>query len=302
MKPLITAWKFSRPHTIIGSVISIFTLYFIVCQNKEIQCIPYLIMALIIGVTCNIFIVGINQIADVHIDKINKPYLPIPSGVLSVQHAKNIVFTALFISLGLALYVTPYLFGIIALAATIGWAYSMPPLYLKQHHATAALAIATVRGVLLNAGGFLVFNYLVNNSLEMPENVKILTLFIIAFSIVISWFKDLSDMEGDAKYSIKTFAILYSPKVAFKTGNLLVGLAYLYTIYMKWIDFFNTENPSFETRVLLFGHIILFGLFIINSFSIQLNELQSIKKYYKRFWWFFFAEYVVYLVAYAVKV
>jgi homogentisate phytyltransferase/homogentisate geranylgeranyltransferase len=259
-------------------------------------------MAMIIGVTCNIFIVGINQIADVHIDKINKPYLPIPSGALSVQQAKNIVFTALFISLGLALYITPYLFGIIAFAATIGWAYSMPPLYLKQHHVTAALAIAIVRGVLLNAGGFLVFNYLVNNSLEMPENVKILTLFILAFSIVISWFKDLSDMEGDAKYNIKTFAILYSPKVALKTGILLVGLAYLFTIYMKWIDFFITENPPFETRVLLFGHIILFGLFIINALSIRLNQLQSIKKFYKRFWWFFFAEYVVYLVAYGAKV
>lgn len=302
MKPLITAWKFSRPHTIFGSVISIFTLYFIVCQNQEIQCIPYLIMAMIIGVTCNIFIVGINQIADVHIDKINKPYLPIPSGELSVQQAKNIVFTALFISLVLALYITPYLFGIIALAATIGWAYSMPPLYLKQHHVTAALSIAIVRGVLLNAGGFFVFNYLVNNSLEMPENVKILTLFIIAFSIVISWFKDLSDMEGDAKFNIKTFAILYSPKVVLKTGILLVGLAYLFTIYMKLIDYFNTGNPSFETRVLLFGHIILFGFFIINAFSIRLGELQSIKKFYKRFWWFFFAEYLVYLVAYGAKV
>jgi homogentisate phytyltransferase / homogentisate geranylgeranyltransferase len=301
MKPLLTVWKFSRPHTIIGSVISIFALYFIVCQNRETQYIPYLIMAMIIGVTCNIFIVGINQIADVHIDKINKPYLPIPSGALSMQHAWNIVFTALFISLGLALYITPYLFGIIALAATIGWAYSMPPLYLKQHHVTAALAIATVRGVLLNAGGFLVFNYLVNNSLEMPENVKILTIFIMAFSIVISWFKDLSDMEGDAKYNIKTFTIIYSPNFTLKTGILLVGLAYLFTIYMKWIDFFIRENPSFETKVLLFGHIVLFGLFVINTFCIRLSELRSIKKFYKRFWWFFFAEYVVYLLAYGAK-
>ena len=301
MKPLITLWKFSRPHTIIGSVISIFTLYFIVCDKQETQCLSYLIMALSIGISCNIFIVGINQIADVNIDKINKPFLPIPSGSLSVQQAKIIVFTALFISLGLALYITPYLFGIIALAATIGWAYSMPPLYLKQHHMTAALAITTVRGVLLNAGGFMVFNYLVNNSLDMPENVKILTLFIIAFSIVISWFKDLSDMEGDAKYNIKTFAILYSPKAALIAGNLLVGLAYLFTIYMKCVDFSISEIPSFETRVLLYGHVILFVLFIINAFSIRLGEHQSIKKFYIRFWWFFFAEYVVYLLAYTAK-
>ncbi len=301
MNPLLTLWKFSRPHTIIGSVISIFTLYFIVCGKTETPCLSYLIIALIIGISCNIFIVGINQISDVNIDKINKPFLPIPSGELSVQRAKIIVFTAIFISLGLSLYITPYLFGIIALAATIGWAYSMPPFYLKQHHVTAALAISSVRGVLLNAGGFMVFNYLVNNSLEMPANVKILTIFIIAFSIVISWFKDLSDMEGDAKFNIKTFAILYSPRSSLIAGNLLVGLAYLFTIYINCVDFTISEVPSFETIVLLYGHLLLFILFIINAFSIRLGEHESIKKFYKRFWWFFFAEYVVYMVAYAAN-
>ena len=301
MKPLITLWKFSRPHTIIGSVISIVTLYFIVCENKEMQCLSYLVMALCIGITCNIFIVGINQIADVEIDKINKPDLPIPSGELSVNQAKMIVTTALIFSLGLALYVTPYLLALVLLAATIGWSYSMPPLYLKQHHLTAALSIATVRGVILNAGGFLVFNYLVNNSLEMPENVKILTLFIFAFSIVISWFKDLPDIDGDVKYNIKTLAILYTPKFALISGHLLVGLAYLFTIYMKWIEFISSTIPSFETRVFLFGHMMLFLLFIINAFFILLNDLQSIKKFYTRFWWFFFAEYVLYLIAYVAK-
>lgn len=301
MKQLITLWKFSRPHTIIGSVISIFTLYVIVCCQQENQCLSYLLMALSIGITCNIFIVGINQIADVNIDKINKPSLPIPAGELSIKHAKVIVFTALFISFGLALCISVYLFGIIALAAAIGWAYSMPPFYLKKHHVTAALSISIVRGVLLNACGFLVFNYLVNGSLEMPENVKILTLFIIAFSIVISWFKDLADVEGDSKFNIKTCAILYSPKTVLIIGNLLVGCAYLFTIYMKFLDFIASEFPSFETKVLLVGHIVLFVLFIINTFSIKLSEQQSIKKFYKRFWWFFFAEYVLYLLAYMVK-
>jgi len=141
MNQLITLWKFSRPHTIIGSVISILTLFFIVCENQETQCLSYLFVALSIGISCNIFIVGINQIADVHIDKINKPYLPIPSGALTIQKATIIVSTALFISLALALCLSPYLFGIIALAATIGWAYSMPPLYLKKHHVTGVIPI-----------------------------------------------------------------------------------------------------------------------------------------------------------------
>jgi homogentisate phytyltransferase/homogentisate geranylgeranyltransferase len=177
----------------------------------------------------------------------------------------------------------------------------MPPLYLKQHHLLAALAITTVRGVVINLGGFLVFNYIVNKSLGIPENVKILTIFIIAFSIVISWFKDLPDVEGDAKYNIKTFAILYSSRAALIAGNVLVGLAYMFTISMKSVDFVNSEIPSFETNVLLFGHIILFALFIVNAFSIKLDKHLSVKKFYKRFWWFFFAEYVLYLVAYVGK-
>lgn len=299
MKVLITLWKFSRPHTIIGSVISICTIFCIIYDKQQLFSLYYLIMALIIAITCNVFIVGINQVADVNIDKINKPHLPIPSGLLSVQQAKIIVYAALFISLGLAIFISPYLFGIIVLSTLIGWSYSMPPFYMKQHHISAAFAIATVRGLLLNAGGFLVFNYLINNSLEMPKNVKILTLFIIVFSIVISWFKDLPDIEGDAKYNIKTFAILYSPKVVLLIGNLLVGLAYTSTIYMKWIDYISTETPSFEIKSLLVGHLILLGLFIINAFSIHLNDHQSIKKFYKRFWWFFFAEYALYFLAYS---
>jgi homogentisate phytyltransferase/homogentisate geranylgeranyltransferase len=258
-------------------------------------------MALCIGITTNIFIVGINQIADVAIDKINKPYLPIASGALSIQSAKYIIGTALCISLSLALYISPYLFGIIALAATIGWAYSMPPFYLKQHHVTAALSITFVRGILLNAGGFIVFNYLVNHTLKMPENVKILTIFIVVFSIVIAWFKDLPDIAGDAQYNIKTFAILYSPKIALTTGIVLVSSAYLLIIYIKYIDYALSENPTFKTQTLLFGHILLLFLFIINAFSIQLKEHRSIERFYKRFWGFFFAEYLVYLVAYTLK-
>lgn len=301
MKPLVILWKFSRPHTIVGSVISILTLYFIVCDKQQTHNIPYLLMALLIGISCNIFIVGINQIADVKIDHINKPDLPIPSGVLNVLQAKRIVMVALILSLTFALFISPYLFGIVALAAFIGWAYSMPPFHLKRHHVSAALAITTVRGILLNAGGFLVFNYLVNHTLDMPQNVQILTLFVIAFSVVIAWFKDLADIEGDAKYNIKTLAISYSPRAALIAGNLLVGLAYLFTIYMKYDEFSSEAVYSRETSILLFGHIFLFLLFLVNAISIKLNEHNSIKRFYKRFWWFFFAEYMLYLLAYTAK-
>src|SRR5438094_419504 len=172
-----TLWKFSRPHTVIGTITSIITLFVIICPNNKSDHFPLLIMALLTGIFCNIFIVGINQVADVHIDKINKPYLPIPSGELTVKMATAITLLALTLSLGIALYISVYLFFIILFATGIGWAYSMPPFYFKKHHISAALSITMVRGILINAGGFMVFNYIVNRSIALPDNVKILSDF-----------------------------------------------------------------------------------------------------------------------------
>lgn len=300
MKTINILWKFSRPHTIIGSVISIYTLYVIVCNNREHLYLPYLFLALLLGICCNVFIVGINQVADVKIDQINKPYLPIPAGVLNLKQAKIIVLASLVLSLIISAYISFYLFIIILLATGIGWAYSMPPLYLKRHHLSAAISISMVRGILLNAGGFLVFNYLVNGVLEMPLNVKILTLFIVVFSIGISWFKDLTDIEGDKKFNIRTLAIVYSTKSALIAGNILVSLAYFFTIFLKYQEFKLSTSFSTELAILFYGHIFLLVLFVINSISIDLNKHSSVQKFYKRFWLFFFAEYLLYLLAYSV--
>jgi homogentisate phytyltransferase/homogentisate geranylgeranyltransferase len=291
MKTINIIWKFSRPHTIIGSVISITTLYMMAYDSKNNFDLTLLLLSIIVGITCNVFIVGINQVADIEIDKINKPELPIPAGVLSLKQAKNIVYAALIICYLIAAYISLYLLVIVVLSTFIGWAYSMPPFYLKKHHLSAAIAIASVRGVLLNAGGFLLFNFLLNGSSELTDNAEVLTMFVIAFSIVISWFKDLADIEGDAKFKINTLAIQYSPKHALVIGNIIVSFAYLYSII-------NTSGNDF----LQYGHVTLWALFILNTFSIKIRDYDSVRKYYKRFWWFFFAEYLLYLTDTLIRI
>jgi homogentisate phytyltransferase/homogentisate geranylgeranyltransferase len=268
------------------------------CADNKAAHLDLLFMCIAMGISCNIFIVGINQIADVHIDKINKPYLPIPAGALSMESAKNITYGSLLLSLSIGLYISPYLFLIILVSAVIGWAYSMPPFYLKQHHITAALAITIVRGVLINVGGFLVLNYIINKTINFPDDVKILSAFIIVFTVVISWFKDLPDIKGDAAYRIKTLAIIYSPKSVLIIGTFLIILTYLLSIFLKYPSAINAQTPSFKDLLLFFGNIFLLLLFIINSLTINLTNHESVKIFYKRFWWFFFAEYLIYLVAY----
>ena len=109
-KFLKTLWQFSRPHTIIGSILSLTTLYVLACKNEQlIQNLLILFIVIIAGLACNIFIVGINQLEDIAVDKINKPYLPLASGVLSVTQAKTIVNVCLAICLLGALYTSCFL-------------------------------------------------------------------------------------------------------------------------------------------------------------------------------------------------
>lgn len=299
MKKLHILWKFSRPHTIIGSTISITTLYAMACQNTHfLQHITLLILAIITGITCNIFIVGINQIEDVAIDKINKPYLPIASGELSVKNAFRIIYMSAFISVVLATYISFYLSGIVILSMLIGMAYSLPPFYLKKHHLPAALAITIVRGFLVNIGGYYVFNLAINGSTEITTPIWLLTIFIIAFSIAISWFKDMPDTEGDARFQIKSLAILYSQKTALIAGTSMVGLAFTMLIYFYSINYYSSCLRAFSDKILLYGNVVLMVLFIINTAFVRIQQKDSIKQFYKRFWLFFFAEYALHLMAF----
>jgi homogentisate phytyltransferase/homogentisate geranylgeranyltransferase len=291
MRSLKILWQFSRPHTIIGSLCSITSLYIIACNGINLlQHAGLYAATLIAALACNIFIVGLNQIADVEMDKINKPYLPLAAGTLSRSNALAIIFTALVIALLFSFMASLFYFSLILVILLIGVAYSLPPLYLKQHHLPAALAITLVRGVLVNVGIFLHFQHVVNNNFSLPGHVWCLTFFIMAFSIAIAWFKDLPDTEGDEKFHVKTLAVLYSKTNALLGGMIIVGLAYV--AVLMWSLFYAVKNPWF----LVITHSILFVLFLANYFVVQLKDKASIKKFYLLFWVFFFAEYILFAV------
>src|SRR5207253_263687 len=58
---------------------------------------------LVAALAVNVSIVGVNQITDVEIDRINKPYLPIAAGDLTLPQAKAIVAAATALPLAMAL-------------------------------------------------------------------------------------------------------------------------------------------------------------------------------------------------------
>jgi homogentisate phytyltransferase / homogentisate geranylgeranyltransferase len=286
MKQLIIFWQFSRPHTIIGSACSITALYLLSLGGKPFAAYATVYwLTLLAAIACNIFIVGLNQLVDIELDKINKPNLPLAAGTMSKGTAKIIIFSCLGIALITAYAASAFLLLIISVIILIGAAYSVPPVQLKKHHLPAAICITLVRGVIVNIGMFLHFNRVVNNSHSLPGFIIVLTIFIAAFSIAIAWFKDLPDTEGDAVFKFKTFPLLYNKNLALQAGGTFVIIAYI--VIIAWA--YSTSN-----NFLLYTHILMLVLFMVNLYSVKLSDHASVKRFYLRFWIFFFAAYILF--------
>jgi hypothetical protein len=80
-------YRFTRPHTMLGTFVSIVSVSIMAMQSFTwtSAAVAGLVQALVPALLMNVAIVGINQLYDVEIDKVNKPYLPLASGELSMQ-------------------------------------------------------------------------------------------------------------------------------------------------------------------------------------------------------------------------
>lgn len=318
MQKILSLWRFSRPHTVIGSSISVFCLFAfssLTIKTLGLQTATngkfsyaftlsdfYLFAAtLIAALACNVFITGLNQITDIDIDRINKPHLPLASGEISSAEAKKWVVLALVTALSISFYLSNFFGVLIALISFLGWSYSAPPIRFKRYHIWAASAIALVRGPLVNVGIALHFLTQVGHNAYFSniEGAKILlipfqffavgvwmiplTLFISAFSLGIAWFKDLPDTSGDAEHKVGTLAVKKGRKLALRLGVGVVGLAYAFLIL--WGVFFNWGLPF------LLYHVLALFIFSIWVYRANLQETESLKRFYKLYWILFFLEY-----------
>jgi homogentisate phytyltransferase/homogentisate geranylgeranyltransferase len=290
--PLLVLWRFSRPHTIIGSLFSVSALFLLAIAGQpgwNADRANLGLLTLLACLACNIFITGLNQWADVELDRLNKPWLPIPAGMLNRNQALMICLISLGLSLLLSVLLSWYFFGLITLISLIGAVYSLPPIKFKRHHLGAAAAISVVRGLLVNLGIFMHFRIALGGSPDIPGFVWPLTGFVFFFSLAIAWFKDIPDAAGDAAFDIRTVAVQYSREAALKLGLWLVTLSYfalaacftlgLLTPQVVWIGLMHAATGIY---------------FFVTGKRLQVGNQKAVHQFYMRFWGLFFLEYIVY--------
>jgi homogentisate solanesyltransferase len=288
-------WKFVRPHTIRGTILGTTAIVTRCLLNNpdlfNVSLVPKAALGLVALLCGNGYIVGINQIYDVDIDKVNKPFLPVAAGELTVPLAWAACVT--FAVLGASIVTTNfgalisrlYCFGLF-----LGTIYSIPPFRLKQNPVAAFAIIATVRGFLLNFGVHHATQSALGLEFAWSPPILFITCFVTVFAVVISITKDLADIEGDKKFNIDTFATKLGVKGVSYVGSGLLLLNYVGAVAAA------VAIKEWFNQPLMIGAHVLFSVFLIVKTKALETEgftKNAVQRYYQNIWYLFYSEYLI---------
>lgn len=288
-------YRFSRPHTVIGTALSIVSVSFLAVQKlSDFSPLFFIgvLEAIVAAFFMNIYIVGLNQLSDIEIDKVNKPYLPLASGEYSVKTGVIIVSSFAFMSFVLGWIVGSWpLFWALFISFLLGTAYSIniPMLRWKRFALVAAMCILAVRAVIVQIAFYLHIQTFVYGRLAVfPKPVIFATGFMSFFSVVIALFKDIPDIVGDKIFGIQSFTVRLGQKRVFWICILLLEVAYGVAILV------GASSPFIWSRyITILGHAILGLLLWGRAKSTDLENKSAITSFYMFIWQLFYAEYLL---------
>jgi homogentisate phytyltransferase / homogentisate geranylgeranyltransferase len=296
---LYAFWKFSRPHTVIGTSLSNLGLWIMALaasgwQGATVTALNSLALALLACLCGNIYIVGLNQLEDVAIDQVNKPHLPLASGEFSRQQGWVIVLLAGLLALVISAWQGLFLMATVWISLLIGTAYSLPPIRLKRFPVWAALCIFSVRGAIVNLGLFLHFNQQFGAATQIPAPVWALTIFILVFTFAIAICKDIPDLEGDRRYHISTFTIRLGAEAVFRLARAVLTCCYIGLMLAAPIL---PVNPL----LLIATQATMLATLWWRSRQVNLEQKTEVAQFYQFIWKLFFLEYLVFPIVCLVR-
>ncbi|KAI4379827.1 hypothetical protein MLD38_006073 [Melastoma candidum] len=288
-------YRFSRPHTVIGTALSIVSVSLLAVEKMtDFSPIFFsgVLEAVVAALFMNIYIVGLNQLSDIDIDKVNKPYLPLASGEYSVGTAALIVSTFSILSFVVGWIVGSWpLFWALFLSFVLGTAYSinLPMLRWKRSAVVAAMCILAVRAVIVQLAFFLhIQTHVFGRPAVFTRPLIFATAFMSFFSVVIALFKDIPDIEGDRTFGIRSFTVRLGQKRVFWICIALLEMAYAVAILF---GSFSSNLWCKATTVI--GHLILGLLLWVRAGSLDFGSKAAITSFYMFIWQLFYAEYLL---------
>jgi len=315
--PLVL-WRFTRPHTLIGSALAIPALHMFAAPTLKaalsVQCLVSMLYSMFPALLMNLYITGLNQVTDVEIDKINKPYLPIAAGILSKRTAVAVCLVALAASLacGVAHPVLGTRGLNVALwgSGILGTLYSLPPFRLKRFPFLAAFCIVAVRGTIINASFFAHAKAAVFGDPAATVLGCILTdprclwssLFFGVFGLVIAIMKDVPDVLGDKISDIRTFSVRVGPQRIFHAARRILTGLFAFTglsmvrmaVVAAKAGSSTTTAPLVASRLVTAACAVAAGLSVRQqSAAVDPENPGQVYQYYMHLWKIFYLCYLL---------
>ena len=268
------AWQF-------GHVLEMFSMMIAAKQAAQ---------AVVAAVLMNVAIVGINQVYDKKLDRVNKPYLPMASGAFSSDTALSVIAVSTTASFMIGVWSrSSALMWALVISLLLGILYSVdaPGLRWKKSPLLAATCVLFVRAVIVQLGFFAHALGRELTDFNFPINLWCAIGFMTVYGIVIALFKDLPDMEGDMKQNVRTLSVRLGPSFVFNLCLALLSVAYGTAVFMSVI-----HAPTTMSRVVGAVHLAVIVTLLAASRRVDVESSDSLYDYYIRFIWkAFYLEY-----------
>jgi|TARA_B110000977_G_scaffold200694_1_gene292178 homogentisate phytyltransferase/homogentisate geranylgeranyltransferase len=242
------------------------------------------------AVLMNVAIVGINQVYDKKLDRVNKPYLPMASGVFSSDIALSVIAVSTAGSFAIGIWSgSSALMWALVISLMLGIVYSVdyPGLRWKKSPLLAATCVLFVRAVIVQLGFFAHALGRQLTDFNFPPNLWCAIGFMTVYGIVIALFKDLPDIEGDIKQNVRTLSVRLGPVFVFNLCLALLTAAYGTAVFMS------VANAS-STMSLVMGaiHFGVIATLLMGAQRVDVSSSESLYDYYiKYIWKAFYLEY-----------
>ena len=163
---------------------------------------------------------AVNDWFDRHVDAINEPHRPIPSGRLPGRSGLYIAIAWTLLSLAIAPLLGPWGFGAAALGLALAWAYSAPPLRLKRNGWWGNTAVAIcyeglpwITGATVLAAG------------TLPDSRSLALALLYSFGAHgIMTLNDFKSVEGDRQWQIASLPVQLGVDRAARLACLVMAL------------------------------------------------------------------------------
>jgi geranylgeranylglycerol-phosphate geranylgeranyltransferase len=216
MRQFLGYFRLTRPLNLLITLLSIFLGGFV---TGTIHPLYRLLLAALSGTFIGAGANVINDVFDVEIDKINKPYRPIASGLIDPKSAHFVALIFLITGIILSIWI-PFP-GILMASGSAGLLY-LYSYRLKRIVLWSNITVAFIVGLAFVYGGLAVGR--VGKGL-------VIGLFAFLYHLGREILKDIADMEGDRSQGVITLPIRYGLQKArisiTSVLGLLIGLTFI---------------------------------------------------------------------------